>query len=301
MILWNNLDHASAAMFLHQHLPGEDHASLEPIGYGDFCLAFKSGNQVIRVARHLDAAAALRRESCTLKKIAAALPLTIPQLTYYSPQGFPPFTIHDEVIGEVLTREIWESQPARARKNLASDLAAFLRALHSLPIELGRSCDLMQLDANQLAQALREEIANTIHGRLEPEAQLQLEATLERWSLPSARYQHLALLHCDLGPGHVFYDPRSGHLTGVIDFGDIAIGDPARDFIYVYEDYGPLILREVLKRYAGKNAPKMMPEIRKWYLLEAISWTINRCAEKHEADIEHGLAEIRRELAGGFP
>jgi hypothetical protein len=40
----------------------------------------------------------------------------------------------------------------------------------------------------------------------------------------------------------------------------------------------------------------MLPAIRKWYLLEAISWTINRYIEGREADLDHGLAEIRREL-----
>ena len=66
--------------------------------------------------------------------------------------------------------------------------------------------------------------------------------------------------------------------------------------LYIYEDFGPLILQEVLTRYARKVSPKMLPAIRKWYLLEAISWTINRYVEQHEADLDHGLAEIRREL-----
>ena len=34
------------------------------------------------------------------------------------------------------------------------------------------------------------------------------------------------LLHCDLAPGHVLYDPSTGALTGIIDFGDVAIGEP---------------------------------------------------------------------------
>ena len=95
----------------------------------------------------------------------------------------------------------------------------------------------------------------------------------------------------------MFYDPETGELTGVIDFSDLAIGEPARDFIYVYEDYGPVILREVLHHYAGKEAPEMMSAIRKWYLLEAISWTIQKCAERSAAEVNHGINEITRELA----
>ncbi|MEZ4763391.1 MAG: phosphotransferase [Calditrichia bacterium] len=78
------------------------------------------------------------------------------------------------------------------------------------------------------------------------------------------------MLHCDIAPGHLFFDPKSGHLTGVIDFGDIAIGNPARDFIYIYEDFGESILR-LVPTLLRRNAPEWMSEIRKWYLLEAIS------------------------------
>jgi hypothetical protein len=41
----------------------------------------------------------------------------------------------------------------------------------------------------------------------------------------------------------------------------------------------------------------MMPAIRKWYLLEAISWTIGMYVEQRDANLDHGLAEIKRELA----
>jgi aminoglycoside 2''-phosphotransferase len=294
---WNNLDHSSAAKLLARHLSGTGHSSLETFGSGDFSLAFKLGDQVIRVARHPEAAAALKRESCVLIQIASRLPLPVPRPTYYAPPECPPFTVHDEIVGEMLTRELWENMQTLARDKAADDLAAFLRALHSIPVEIGRSCGLSKMDATELARSLREATANTIHALLDPETRRRLDEILKRWSQPSpAQSQRSVLLHGDIGPGHVLYDPQNGNLTGVIDFGDLAIGDPARDFIYIYEDYGPSLLREVLNRYAGKDAPQMMSAIRKWYLLEAISWTVERFITKQRSEMEHGLAEISREL-----
>lgn len=293
---WNHLDHSSAAKLLAGQLPDVDASGIEPFGSGDFCIAFRLGDQVFRVARHAEAAGALRRESCVLAKIAPVLPLPVPLPAYHAPHGCPPFTVHQEITGEFLTRETWEGLPASARERAASDLAGFLRSLHALPIEIGLECGLAQIDAAEVARRLREETANTIRRYLESETQCRLDQTLKRWSSqPDA--QRPALLNCDIGPGHVLYDPRTLQLTGVIDFGDIVLGDPARDFIYIYEDFGPRLLREVLTRYAGKDPSKMMPAIRKWYLLEAISWTIGMYAEQREADVEHGLAEIERELA----
>jgi aminoglycoside 2''-phosphotransferase len=172
-----------------------------------------------------------------------------------------------------------------------------LRALHSLPIEIGLTCGLPKLDATELARSLREATATTVHGLLDLETRRRFDEILKRWSQPfSEQSQRSVLLHGDIGPGHVLYDPQNGTLTGVIDFGDLAIGDPARDFIYIYEDFGPLLLREVLNRYAGRDAQLMMSAIRKWYLLEAISWTVEMFNTERHSELEHGLAEIRREL-----
>lgn len=290
---WNGLDHSSAAKLLAGQFPGED---LEPFGYGDFCLAFRRGDQVIRIARHIEAAEALKREACILPKIAPLLTLPVPQPTYHAPQGAPPFTIHQEIVGELLTREAWEGMPASARAEAASDVATFLRTLHALPVEVGLKCGLAYLEVSKMARRLQKETATTIQRFLEHQVQHKLDQTLERWSSLGER-RPPALLHCDIGPGHLLYDPMTSRLTGVIDFGDLVIGDPARDFIYVYEDYGPILLQEVLTRYAGKDALKMTSEIRKWYLLEAISWTIAMYVDGRETDLAHGLAEIRRELA----
>ena len=291
---WDSLDHSSAAKLLAGQFSGSE---LEPFGSGDFCLAFKHGNQVIRVARHPHAAGALKREACILPKIARRLPLPVPQPTYHAPDGFPPFTVHDQIVGEILTREDWEGMPASSREGAASDLATFLKTLHALPIEIGLQCGLVQIDAAEMAHSLQQAAADTVHSLLEPDVQRKLDQTLESWS-SQLEVRRPALLHCDMGPGHVLYNPSTLQLTGVIDFGDLVIGDPARDFIYIYEDFGPLILQEVLTGYAGQDSPKMLPAIRKWYLLEALSWTINRYAERQEADLDHGLAEIRRELMG---
>jgi hypothetical protein len=63
------------------------------------------------------------------------------------------------------------------------------------------------------------------------------------------------------------------------------------------EDYGPAMLAEVLSRYAGKDAPAMLPEIQKWSLLQTIAWTLEISATRRGTAMEHVLAEITRVLA----
>src|SRR6266566_401550 len=45
------------------------------------------------------------------------------------------------------------------------------------------------------------------------------------------------LIHCDLACEHIFCDPVHGVLTGVIDWGNATIGDPALDFVGLHHGH----------------------------------------------------------------
>ncbi|MFD3524467.1 phosphotransferase [Streptomyces sp. NPDC058653] len=57
--------------------------------------------------------------------------------------------------------------------------------------------------------------------------------------------------HNDLGIEHVLVDPDTWRVTGVIDWSDAAIVDPAHDFGLVLRDLGPDALRRALRGYAA--------------------------------------------------
>ena len=54
--------------------------------------------------------------------------------------------------------------------------------------------------------------------------------------------------HNDLGIEHVLVDPVAWTVTGIIDWSDAAIVDPAHDFGLVYRDLGPAAFRVAIGR-----------------------------------------------------
>jgi aminoglycoside phosphotransferase (APT) family kinase protein len=115
---WPALSSTLAAELVAPHLPTGLREPLEAEGEGDFCLAYASGAWIVRVAKHAEAAQALRRESCVLERIAAALPLPVPRPELSDPGECPPFTVHRRVEGGVLTRAAWEGLPSAPRWTL---------------------------------------------------------------------------------------------------------------------------------------------------------------------------------------
>ncbi|MDN5852698.1 MAG: phosphotransferase [Actinomycetia bacterium] len=74
-----------------------------------------------------------------------------------------------------------------------------------------------------------------------------------RYSVPPPARQRV-LVHADLGAEHVL--ERNGLLTGVIDWSDAAISDPALDFARLYRDFGPAFLITALEAYGAIDDPE---------------------------------------------
>src|SRR5690554_2583697 len=119
---WPRPDVRLARALVAAHLPGEDAGNVAPLGEGDFCVAFAVGRRVVRVAKHPEAAAALRREARVLARIASRLPLPVPRPSFFDPPAGPPFSVHDLIAGEPLSREGWLALPAPAREATAAQL-----------------------------------------------------------------------------------------------------------------------------------------------------------------------------------
>lgn len=289
-------DRSTAVQLLREFVP-IDAGRLVFLGVGDFCYAFRNQGRVFRIAKHPEAAEALHREACVLPGIADHLALPVPRPTVHATASGPAFTIHGEIRGAALTRKVWLQLPPARQVRVASELAAFLRSLHDLSDSVGRRCGLPVLDMGSFARRLREEAPPLLFPLLPIEESRRLDPLLARCeSGLGGDGPCNVLLHCDIAPGHVLHDPRVGTLTGIIDFSDLALGDPARDFIYIYEDFGPEMLAAVLAAYRRENGGALLPRIRLWYLLELISWTLLAVRRRREGDMKDGIGEILREL-----
>jgi aminoglycoside phosphotransferase (APT) family kinase protein len=103
------------------------------------------------------------------------------------------------------------------------------------------------------------------------------------------------LTHADLGPAHIL--SRGGELTGVIDWSDARIGDPALDFAWALNGAPAAFAEAVLGAYASDD--HSLPDralffhrLGPWYELHyGVHFD-------HPAYVESGLAGVRSRLPG---
>ena len=74
-------------------------------------------------------------------------------------------------------------------------------------------------------------------------------------SKPQNQISNKVLCHNDLGIEHILV--ADGKVTGVIDWGGVALTDPSCDFARIYRDVGPKILDMVLSKYDTSSEVKV--------------------------------------------
>jgi aminoglycoside phosphotransferase (APT) family kinase protein len=92
--------------------------------------------------------------------------------------------------------------------------------------------------------------------------------------------------HNDLGIEHVLVDPGTGTVTGVIDWSDAAIVDPAVDFGLLHRDLGPATANAALSSYRSEiNDPLTLEERAVFYascrVLEDLAYGIQTGQDKY--------------------
>ena len=284
-----------AAALIAQRLPRWVVRSVELLGEGDFCTAhLVNGEWVFRFARHREAAESLAREACLLPRIARGLPLPVPVPQVVALDHRPPFVAYPLLPGPALTRERYLQLPPVDRDRCAVQVADFLARLHATDLAITAGCGL----APTSYPARHQEVLSRARVRLFGELAAPVRAFVERVidedrisrARPGANIREV-LLHGDLSPEHILYDEAAAAVTGIIDFGDMAIGDPAWDLVYLYEDYGLDFLGRVLRHYPGDRAPPLLARVYRLYVIDAVEWA-SRPTSAAAPDLDQAIARI---------
>lgn len=218
---------------------------------------------VFRVAKRPDAAVRQAREAALLPLLEDRLPVPIPHYTStWRDPSWPGLRIvgYRLIPGEPLmvpsARQANQTDPRHAAQHAlqAAELGAFLRALHAVPVEEARRHGALGGDAASRQKAYRD-YYDMVRADMLPLFTAQEQAAIVAfWS----RYLDddtcfafaSTLVHRDLIDEHVLCDPATGRLTGVIDWGDAGIDDPAVDFAGLRRQFGDEFARQMLAAYA---------------------------------------------------
>lgn len=205
---------------------------------------------VFRFARTEEGRSALEREAHVLALAGRHISsLQVPQVVRRTPACL----VYRFIPGVPLSRHDLLAQDARTRTSLMEQLGTFLHELHGIPaaraVPDGRSPGAARNTRDEL-ERLYEDLERELLPFMMSWARTWarehfrpvLEGTLDLAYAPS-------LIHGDLAPYHLCYDPGVHRLLGVIDFGEAGPGDPAVDLGSLINAYGESLLWDMQAAY----------------------------------------------------
>ncbi|HEV2237051.1 MAG TPA: phosphotransferase [Ktedonobacterales bacterium] len=253
---------------------------------------------VFRCAKRPDVAVRQAREAELLPLLADRLPLPVPRYTHaWADPAWPGTRIvgYPLIRGEQLMRARAEQHAAQA-----AELGAFVRALHAVPVAEARRHGALDSDAASRRAAYRRFFATVRENMLPLFTEQEQAAIVAFWS----RYLEddacfaftPALVHRDLNTEHVLFDPATGRLTGVIDWGDAAIDDPAVDFAGLRRELGDEFARQMLAAYRYPVDPTFFHRMDFYAGMEPFHEIHFGQSQGDAAHLAHGIEWARRNI-----
>lgn len=223
----------------------------------DFCVFEVDATWLFRFPKREESAARLRKEFRLLSDLKKWVSLPVPDYQYFfeSHEGSGwPFAGYKKIPGTPADLAEAIDWPTVARQ-----LGLFLAELHIYPVERAERAGVPR-EKDSLVQWRDESLARLDGIADLPVDKQDLSIYLEN-DLPE--HSHLRrLVHTDLWAEHILIDPHTCGVSGIIDWGDAAIGDPAVDHAAVYAWRGEQGLGDVLTHYSGTFDPDIIGRAR---------------------------------------
>ncbi|MBH5318420.1 macrolide 2'-phosphotransferase [Paenibacillus sp. GSMTC-2017] len=219
---------------------------------------------IFRIPRRPDVIESATYEKKVLDLVSSTLPVSVPNwevhtsemIAYPMLEGTPAATVNPT------TRNFdWYLDPASIPEIFVHSLAETIVALHTINHDIALNAGIRLKQPFELRQQFSETMD-------EIKAAFGVSESLwRRWQLWLADHSywpdHSVLVHGDLHPGHILVDSY-GRVTGLLDWTEAEVADPATDFAIYYALFGETALSELINRYekfGGRVWPRMYDHI----------------------------------------
>ena len=221
---------------------------------------------VFRFARGDFGRISLARERKVLPFLKDSLPVPVPEILYASEDVL----VYPFIPGESFTRNCLASLSPPEYLQAGSQLGGFLHAMHSIrDPALPHTAAPVSLDA---FQKQRHSASERLYSLLLPHQVAWIEQVYAFLDQPGAFEFQPALIHGDLAPYHILFEPISRRLRGVIDFGVSGLGDPASDLGALLGYYGPDFIHLLGGEYPQME--KLLPRARFYAQAIEVQWVL---------------------------
>lgn len=258
-------------------------------------VAIVNGELIFKFPRYRHVIEELKKESEMLPIISSHVTLEVPVLLYSSFESDEPgkaFFGYKMIRGTPLERELfWQLENKHA---LAAQIGGFLHELHGLPADCLAGVGIKQRDGFAYWSRMLMQIENSVFPHIHPESREQIVESFRRFLDYDENFQYESVLtHGDFGTSNIIYDANAERVSGVIDFGQVALDDPAIDIASLIcpMGYGEDFTKYLVQAYPQTEA--LLPRARFYMSTFALQEALFGVETGDREAFEAGIAPYR--------
>ena len=199
---------------------------------------------IFRFARFLESEQ-ITVEKAFLPIFAEVSPVTIPKPFKLTNSTEDKMIVYPKIKGERFSQKFVSHSDNPNLKHIYQSLGAFFSSLHTFDYQHKNLIEYPYGGASFWSD-LWPQVSPLLSKRVKEKAFAFFTENIELLEHYPAKK---TITHSDLGTNNLLFDAASNQLTGVIDFGDIAIADPAIDFSSFYRNFGRNFVENILAFY----------------------------------------------------
>ncbi len=245
----------------------------------------------------------IQREQESLVFLRPLLSVNIPHFIHVSSNPKMPFAGYRKISGSSLNRCFHKATPGQ-RKQLAQQLGSFLSELHSFEIYqafLSKwSTDFNPAAYRQYWENIFVKVRENLYSQFSFAQKEWFNSLFTNFLEEPGNFRFTPrVIHGDFDTSNILVDSRSFRITGIIDFEDLGVWDPAADFLFYGE--GLDFIEQLIASYQGPLGDNLEQRM---YFLEnrkPLSYLLTGLEWEYPQMIDVGFKMLEERMQTDYP
>ncbi|BDH61660.1 6'-aminoglycoside N-acetyltransferase [Lysinibacillus sp. PLM2] len=269
------------------------------LGEGSMSRAFLINQKfVFRFPKEKDGACDTEKEIKVLPLLKNYITLNIPEFIYCGKQdnGFP-FVGYNILPGDPLDEQLFLSLSSVVKEKIADQIAGFIDQIGSFNINQAKELNLQENNFYQHYLEIFQEVQEKVFPIVNKEMQDYISFRFTSYLENKDHFIYTPkLLHSDLSLDHLLFDKKRQELTGIIDFGDIRIGDPDYEYVYLLEECGEEFTFKIMERRQEKNIQYKLEKLSFFLTTDNVLFLLEGLKRDSSEMVEEAIKIIQNEM-----
>ncbi len=224
---------------------------------------------VFRFPKSKEIAAKVMGEATLIRELLLRkTKLQIPDYEFLYENGAFAGVKYDYLPGEPLSETEHTFPMSSTNAALMGD---FLTKLHGIDVSRFKGKTIKPIHTQKYWQDLYTSVETTLFPHLNQTQKNEVELFFEHFfNHPMFSDTYDTVIHGDLTTANILFRHEKGLISGIIDFTDAQLGDPAFDFAGLYWSFGPAFTKEVLSHYMMGDPDSIFNRVETFYGLQPI-------------------------------